>query len=198
MRANRCIHIVATTPKYEYVRCFSRLKYTSSETRKAATFGRRGARGRPHGEVKQPPRESLRPDARRSACLAHACRPRQRPVLAQIPKRPPEHAAPLQPLPAARAPHQKSNPTHASGAAWIGQRGSPGRAGSGDRRPRTTRRTDVAHTHTLFSRSRVEQRSRGSIAPTDRRSVHRTAPTPSLSRPRLSLVPTAAWPFPSP
>lgn len=146
--------------KYKDTSPKKRLKYTStvwikictrSETRKAATFGRRGARGRPHGEVKQPPRESLRPDARRSACLAHACRPRPRPVLAQIPKRPPEHAAPLQPSPAAR-PHQKSNPTHASGAAWIRQRGSPGRAGTaagtGGRAPRVVQ---TSPTRTRYS-----------------------------------------------
>jgi hypothetical protein len=132
---------------------------------------------------------------------AHSCRPRPRPVLAPHPDaaaQNTEHAtrarrgsgtrAPTGQRPKSPARRELAHPPE--GAAGLGaRRGSHGRQRRGQP-PRTRVARAPAHTHTLFSRSRVAQRSRDSVVRADRRRCGKIQPPHrSRSRPVHTCLP---------
>jgi len=156
-------------------------------------------------------RRAVGPTTRRSCCRranhcplmpalpprqAHSCRPRPRPVLA--------------PHPDAAAPNteHRTRPSRGSGTPaparrgaqpphpWPPERGARRGSGSRQRRglpPRTRVARGPAHAHTLFSRSRVAQRSRDSVERTDRRRCGKIQhPHRSRSRPVHTCLPRKA------
>lgn len=124
---------------------------------------------------------------------AHSCRPRPRPVLA--------------PHPDAATPNTGHAPRPSRGSGTLPRSLAPrdasaqprgGRSGSGSRQrrvlpPRTRVARGPARTHTLFSRSRVAQRSRDSVVRTDRRRCGKIQPPHrSRSRPVHTCLPRKA------
>jgi len=160
-------------------------------------------------------RRAVGPTTRRSCCRranhcplmpalpprqAHSCRPRPRPVLAPHPDAAApntEHRTRPSRGSGTPAPARRERPTTPP---WPPERGARRGSGSRQRRglpPRTRVARGPAHTHTLFSRSRVAQRSRDSvdeqIVAGAERSSHPTArgvvPSTPASRARPTTPP---------
>jgi hypothetical protein len=144
------------------------------------------ARGGPHGEEKLPPRESLPPDAGPHAAPGPQLSAETTPGPRAASRRGrPGHGTRPRPISGSgtAAPARRDRPTTVAGRA-----GRPQRIRSRQRRGLPPRTRVAAHTHTLFSRSRVAQRSGDSVVRKRASPVRKDAAAPPLeesSRPHL-------------